>query len=98
MRALLHLAAHSAWNRRATNNIRIDSVRAIGQHRAVQWIVPLSLGDSHHAMPVLGTTPEYFTRFQYGERTPLQLAQGRVFAGTLDGLYEAVLGAEVASA
>ncbi|MCI4428195.1 MAG: ABC transporter permease, partial [Burkholderiales bacterium] len=89
--AVFHIGA-------ATNNIRIDSVRAIGQHRAVQWIVPLSLGDSHHAMPVLGTTPEYFTRFQYGERTALQLAQGRAFAGTLDGLYEAVLGAEVASA
>jgi putative ABC transport system permease protein len=159
MRALLHLAAHSAWNRRATlalvvlsialatllllslarmradvresfshsvsgtdlvvgartgsvqlmlyavfriggatNNIRMSSVRALSTHRAVDWVVPISLGDSLRGMPVLGTTTDYFTRFRYGDRTPLVLAQGRAFAGTLDGLYEAVIGAEVASA
>jgi putative ABC transport system permease protein len=82
----------------ATNNIRMASVETIGQHPAVSWIVPISLGDSHRGYPVLGTTPEYFTRFLYGDREPLALAQGRAFAGTLDGLYEAVLGAEVAEA
>ena len=82
----------------ATNNIRMDSVRAIAAHRAVAWVVPIALGDSHRGMPVLGSTPEYFTRFLYGDRQPLVLAQGRAFAGTLDGLYEAVLGAEVAQA
>ncbi|MDP1901389.1 MAG: ABC transporter permease [Rubrivivax sp.] len=80
----------------ATHNITMDSVRAVAAHRAVAWTVPISLGDSHRGHPVLGTTPEYFTRFLYGERQPLVLAQGRAFAGTLDGLYEAVLGAEVA--
>jgi putative ABC transport system permease protein len=82
----------------ATNNIRMASVEAIAKHPAVAWIVPISLGDSHRGYPVLGTTPEYFTRFLYGDRQALALAQGRAFAGTLDGLYEAVLGAEVAEA
>jgi len=82
----------------ATNNIRMDSVRAIAAHRAVAWVVPIALGDSHRGYPVMGTTPEYFTRFLYGDRQPLAFAQGRAFAGTLDGLYEAVLGAEVADA
>ena len=82
----------------ATHNIGMDSVRAVAAHRAVAWVVPLSLGDSHRGRPVLGTTPEYFTRFAYGDRQPLVLAQGRAFAGTLDGLYEAVIGAEVAQA
>jgi putative ABC transport system permease protein len=82
----------------ATNNIRMDSVRAVAAQRAVAWTVPLSLGDSHRGYPVLGTTPEYFMRFLYGERQPLALAQGRAFSGKLDGLYEAVLGAEVARA
>ncbi len=81
----------------ATNNIRMDSVRAIAAQRAVAWVVPIALGDSHRGHPVLGTTPGYFTRFLYGDRQPLALAQGRAFAGTLDGLYEAVLGAEVAA-
>ena len=82
----------------ATHNIRMASVEAIAAHRAVAWVVPVSLGDSHRGRPVLGTTPEYFTRFLYGDRQPLALAQGRAFTGTLEGLYEAVLGAEVADA
>ena len=40
----------------ATNNIRMSSLEAIAQHRAVAWVVPLSLGDTHHGYPVLGTT------------------------------------------
>jgi putative ABC transport system permease protein len=82
----------------ATNNISMDSVRAVAAHRAVAWVVPLSLGDSHRGRPVLGTTAEYFTRFAYGDQQRLELAQGRAFSGTLDGLYEAVIGAELAQA
>jgi len=80
----------------ATNNISMDSVRAIAQHRAVAWVVPLSLGDSHRGHPVLGSSTDYFKHFAYGDKQPLVLAQGRPFAATLDGLYEAVIGAEVA--
>jgi len=80
----------------ATNGIGMDSLRAVAAHRAVSWVVPLSLGDSHRGHPVLGTTPAYFTHFAYGDRQPLSIVQGRAFSGTLDGLYEAVLGAEVA--
>ena len=75
----------------ATNNIRWSSVQAIGQHRAVAWMVPISLGDSHRGFPVVGTSKAYFERFQYGERQHLQLAQGRPF----DGVFDAVIGAEV---
>ncbi len=81
----------------ATNNIRMDSVNAIAQHRAVAWVVPISLGDSHRGFAVLGTSPEYFERFRYGDKQALVVQQGRPFAGTLDGLYEAVIGAEVAA-
>ena len=80
----------------ATHGIGMDSVRAVAAHRAVAWTVPIALGDSHRGHPVLGTTAEYFTRFAYGDGQALALAEGRPFAGTLDGLYEAVLGAEVA--
>jgi putative ABC transport system permease protein len=63
----------------------------------VAWTVPISLGDSHRGFPVLGTTTGYFEHFRYGSRQPLALAQGQAFDGTLDGLYQAVVGAEVAS-
>jgi putative ABC transport system permease protein len=82
----------------ATNNIRMSSVEAIAQHRAVAWVVPLSLGDSHRGYPVLGTRADYFKRFLYGEREQLALAEGQAFADGIDGLYGVVLGAEVAQA
>lgn len=82
----------------ATNNIRMDSLQALEQNRSVAWVVPLSLGDSHHGFPVLATTPQFFTRFQYGYRQRLRLASGRLFDGSLDELYDTVVGAEVADA
>lgn len=82
----------------ATNNIRMSSVEAIAAHRAVDWVVPLSLGDSYRGYAVLGTTADYFSRFRYGDREPLVLAQGTSFAQGIAGLYGVVLGAEVAHA
>lgn len=76
----------------ATHNIRYASAEAIAKHRAVAWMVPLSLGDSHRGFAVLGTTPAYFQHFRHGEKQALVLAQGRPF----EQLYDAVLGAEVA--
>jgi putative ABC transport system permease protein len=76
----------------ATNNIRWSSIQAIERLRGVDWVVPLSLGDSHRGFPVLGTTDTYFEHFRYGERHALQLREGRRFGD----LYDAVLGAEVA--
>ena len=80
----------------ATNNVRIDSLEAIAQHRAVAWMVPMSLGDSHRGFAVLATTPAYFQHFRHGDKQPLALAQGRPFAADLSGVFEVVLGAEVA--
>ncbi|WP_295519461.1 ABC transporter permease [Limnohabitans sp. Rim8] len=77
-------------------SMSMDSVRQLAQHRSVSWVVPLSLGDSHRGFPVMGTTPAYFQHFAYGDKQPLVLQHGAVFADTLDGLYEAVIGAEVA--
>ena len=82
----------------ASNSVRMASLNDIAANRAVSWLVPLSLGDSHRGYAVLGTTPAYFEHFHYGDRQPLVLALGRPFSGDLDGLFEAVLGAEVADA
>jgi putative ABC transport system permease protein len=82
----------------ATNNIRMTSLDAIAKHRAVEWVVPLSLGDSHRGYPVLATTAAYFDRFLYGDSEPLALEQGVAFRDGIDGLYGAVMGAEVARA
>jgi len=76
----------------ATNNMGWDSARALAGHPAVAWTIPVSLGDSHHGFPVLGTTSAYFEHFRYGDKQSLVLAQGKPFIG----LFDAVLGAEVA--
>jgi len=76
----------------AGHNMEWSSVQALAAHPAVAWSIPVSLGDSHRAYPVLGTTQDYFRHFKYGDQRPLALAQGRPFAG----IFDAVLGAEVA--
>ena len=80
----------------ATNNIRWESAQAIATDPQVAWTIPLSLGDSHRGFPVLGTTATYFEYFRYGDRRALELRIGHTFSGDLNGLFEAVLGAEVA--
>jgi len=76
----------------ATNNMDWSSVRKLTAHPAVDWVIPLSLGDSHHGYPVLATDQAYFDHFRYGDRQTLRLAQGRRFSA----IFDAVLGAEVA--
>lgn len=80
----------------ASNNIDWHSYRKIAADPAVAWTIPLSLGDSHRGYPVLGTNSDYFKYFRYGPKTPLVMATGRPFGSGHDGIFEAVLGAEVA--
>lgn len=76
----------------ATQNVRYASVMALQQDPSVAWVVPLSLGDSYQGYPVVGTSSEYFVHFRYGQRQSLVIREGRRF----EGLFEAVVGAEVA--
>ncbi|WP_111658082.1 ABC transporter permease [Isoalcanivorax indicus] len=74
------------------NNVSWASYQRIADHPQVAWAVPLSLGDSLRGFPVLGTSQAYFTHYRYGRDQSLRLAQGEIF----DGIFDAVLGAEVA--
>lgn len=76
----------------ATNNIDWDTYQHFAHHKLVKWTIPLSLGDSHRGFRVLGTNQDYFNYYQYGERQALQFEQGKPFSG----IYDAVLGADVA--
>ncbi len=76
----------------ASNNIGWDSYRAIATHPAVEWALPLTLGDSHRGFAVLGTSAEYFARFRHGNGEALRFREGKAFGG----VFEAVLGSEVA--
>jgi putative ABC transport system permease protein len=76
----------------ATNNIRWESVEQVARHPSVAWTIPISLGDSHHGFPVLGTSAACFEHFRYGDDRPLAFTTGQPFAQ----LFDAVIGAEVA--
>lgn len=76
----------------ATNNISWKSYKNLSAHPAVQWTIPISLGDSHRGYRVMGTTGSYFTNFRYGVREALVIREGSQF----NDVYNAVLGAEVA--
>lgn len=80
----------------ATHDMRWDSYLKVAALPQVDWAVPLSLGDSHRGFAVLGTTPAYFERLRYAYDLRLELAEGRPFGATLDAVFEAVIGAEVA--
>ncbi len=77
----------------ATNNISWESVHDIKERSAIDWVIPISLGDSHAGFRVLGTNHDYFTHYRYGNDQALQLAKGELF----DDVFDAVLGSEVAA-
>ncbi|WP_431051483.1 ABC transporter permease [Roseateles sp. L2-2] len=97
----------------ATNNIQWSSVQSLAKLPSVDWVVPISLGDSHRGFPVVATTGDYFRRFRYGDAQPLALAEGRAFddapadskgsngskdaKGLPPDLFGVVLGADVAA-
>ncbi|MCF6453826.1 ABC transporter permease [Vibrio sp. MMG022] len=76
----------------ATNNIDWKSYEEFANHSAVDWAIPISLGDSHKGFRVMGTNQSYFEHYKYGNKQPLKLSEGREF----NDLFETVLGSDVA--
>ncbi|HCE1706128.1 TPA: ABC transporter permease [Vibrio parahaemolyticus] len=76
----------------ATNNIDWKSYQKFSQHRAVDWAIPISLGDSHKGFRVMGTNHSYFEHYKHGSKQPLTFSKGKEF----NGLFETVLGSDVA--
>ncbi|WP_194094744.1 ABC transporter permease [Marivivens aquimaris] len=76
----------------ATNNVTWESYEDIANREEVDWIVPISLGDSHKQFRVMGTTNEFFDRYKFRGGRSLEFADGQ---GVGD-LYDTVVGADVA--
>ena len=77
----------------ATNNVTWQSYQDIANRPEVDWIVPISLGDSHRQFRVMGTTRAFFEHYKYRRGRALQVADGAL----MDDLFDAVIGAEVAA-
>ncbi len=76
----------------ATSNISMDSLNAIKARDEVDWVVPISLGDSHRGYRVMGTSNDYFEHYRYRNKQPLQFEAGQRFGD----LFDVVIGAEIA--
>ncbi len=76
----------------ATNNIRWESFKEISKNPNIDWIVPISLGDSHKQYRVMGTKKIYFEKFSYRKNKKIEFAEGNEFYG----LFDVVIGSDVA--
>jgi len=76
----------------ATNNITWESLQDIAGNKDVEWVAPLSLGDSHRGYRVVGTNNTFFERYRYGNKRNLELVEGAEFSD----VFDTVLGATAA--
>lgn len=77
----------------ATNNVTWESYRDIAARSDVDWIVPISLGDSHRQFRVMGTTQAFFEHYKYRQGRSLAVSDGAI----MDDLFDTVIGADVAA-
>ncbi|WP_299954145.1 ABC transporter permease [uncultured Roseobacter sp.] len=77
----------------ATNNVSWESYQDIATRPDVEWIVPISLGDSHRQFRVMGTTRAFFDHYKYRQGRSLETADGVI----MDDLFDTVIGADVAT-
>ena len=77
----------------ATTNIEWETVEEIENLERVAWTVPITLGDSHKNFRVVGTTQDFFERYQYGRKQPLVFEKGSEF----EALQDVVLGSRAAT-
>lgn len=77
----------------ATNNVTWESYQDIAARPEVDWIVPISLGDSHRQFRVMGTSRTFFEHYKYRQGRSLAVSDGVI----MDDLFDTVIGADVAA-
>lgn len=78
----------------ATNNVTWESYQDLASRPEIDWIVPISLGDSHRQFRVMGTSTGFFEHYKYRQGRSLEFGEGVV----MDDLFDAVIGHDVARA
>ncbi|OCH18811.1 hypothetical protein A6E05_00200 [Aliivibrio sp. 1S165] len=76
-----------------TNTIKYDSFEDIRKSSAVEWAVPISMGDSHKGYTVLGTELSFFEHFSYANKQSLVVQSGNIS----NDMFSAVIGSDVAN-
>lgn len=76
-----------------TNNITVDTYEKIKNHPAVDWTIPLSLGDSYLGHRVVATDENFFKHYQFYSDKHLKMSSGN----WMQGVFDVVLGSQVAA-
>lgn len=88
----LNLVLYTLFNVGSVNALMdYQDFKKWSQHPAVQWALPISLGDSHRQFRVVGTQLEFFDRFLVRQQA-LKFSQGHKFQND----FEVVIGNQVA--
>lgn len=74
-------------------NVSYETWKKWDEHDAVAWTIPYALGDSHRGFRVIGTNENFYERYRYRGGQPITFSEG----GEATGVFDVVLGAEVAS-
>lgn len=75
------------------NEVSWNSYQHFAHHPAVQWTIPLSMGDSHRGFRVVATDDNFYEHYRYRGDHSLQLSEGV----RPEGIFDAVLGSAVAA-
>lgn len=75
------------------NTMKYDAYKEISALPAVEWAVPISLGDSHKGYTVMATELSFFDHFSYANKQSLTLKSGQFS----DDMFAVVIGADVAN-
>ena len=75
-----------------TNNISTHSFKKIKNHPAVDWTIPLSLGDSYRGYRVVATNDDFFEHYQFHGGEHLEMREGK----WIKNVFNVVLGSQVA--
>lgn len=75
-----------------TVNVSKESFDYFSKLPAVEWAVPISLGDAHRGYRVLGTTNDFFTHYHFRGEQKMEVATGELMKDD----HSVVIGSEVA--
>ena len=75
-----------------TANVSYASFQRYSEDPAVEWTIPISLGDSHRGYRVVATNESFYEHFRFRRDRQIRFADGE--AG--HGVFDVVLGSEVA--
>jgi len=76
----------------STNTIKYETYQDIEKLPAVEWAVPISMGDSHKGYTVIATNLSFYDHFSYANKQNLTVQSGSID----DDMFAVAIGADVA--